>query len=141
MITNITIFSLLMQFAAVDGHVRDSRTRKPLQLVKIELSNLGVAEAIQYTDVDGGFRFANLMTGNYTIRASSVGYDSTTVDVSVHGGDALEIELTRTADHNEHGSPVVSVREYMIPKIARDEFDKAQKEIKRQDCAKAVVHL
>ena len=141
MITNVTMFSLLMQFASVDGHVRDARTHKPLQLVRIELSQLGAASNTQYTDLDGRFHFPSVMAGNYTITAVSIGYESRIVDLSLQGGDSLEIELTPTAHHNQGVPPVVSVREYMNGKTAREEFEKAKREIKRRDCAKAVVHL
>ena len=49
---NITILSVLMQFASVDGHVRDAQTHKPLALVRIELSHLGVANATEYTQLE-----------------------------------------------------------------------------------------
>ncbi len=130
-----------MQFAAIDGHVRDARTRQPLPLVRIELSHLGVAAAVQYTDAEGHFHFGNLIPENYVISAASLGYESNTIAVNPRMDDAVAIELNRTSDHTEGVPPVISLREYMVPRTARLEFNKARKEMKRHDCAKAVTHL
>jgi tetratricopeptide (TPR) repeat protein len=141
MITNITIFSLLMQFASVDGHVRDAQNRNTLPLVRIELLHQGVPSALEYSDAGGQFHFANVVPGSYTISATSLGYDPKSVAFDTDRDSSFEIELTRTADHKQSVSPVVSVRDYMVPETAKKEFDRARKDIQRQDCPKAIAHL
>lgn len=132
---------MLMQVASLEGHVRDAQTRKPLQLVRIQLVSRGAPANLEYTDVEGRFRFANVVPGIYTIAAVSVGYEAKNIEWDVTIGGPLEIELTRTADRAGPSGSVVSIRDYLIPGGARKEFDRARKEIKRQDCSKAVGHL
>jgi tetratricopeptide (TPR) repeat protein len=141
MITNLTIFVMLMQAASINGQVYDAQTRKALAMVRIELLRRGIPNAMDYTDAEGRFHFGNVFPGSYTISAASLGYDSQEVEFDPAMPGPFEIELARTPDHAQHGSPVVSVREYMLPEAARKEFDRAQKEIKRQDCPKAIEHL
>lgn len=140
MITNLTIFVLIAQIASVDGQVRDAQTRRALAMVRVDLLHAGVPSATEYTDPEGRFHFGNVFPGSYTISASFAGYATTGMEFDTAMSGPFEIDLTRTADHTEQGSPVISVREYMMPD-ARKEFDRAQKDIKRQDCAKAIEHL
>src|SRR5579862_2950286 len=141
MITNLTIFVMMMQVASVDGQVRDAQTRKALAMVRVELLHQGVPNATEYTDPEGRFHFGNVFPGAYTISAAFMGYESKGVEFDSTMPGPFEIELTRTAGHEHQGPPVISVREYMIPEAARKEFDRAQKEMKRQDCPKAIEHL
>jgi Flp pilus assembly protein TadD len=141
MITNFTIFAMLMQFANVDGQVREAQTRKPLPSVKVELLHQGVPNGLDFTDLDGRFRFLNVSPGTYTILAAFPGYDSKAFEFNPAMRSTMEIELTRTAGRKQKVAPVVSLRDYMIPETARKEFDRARKEIQRQDCAKAIPHL
>jgi tetratricopeptide (TPR) repeat protein len=141
MITNLTIFVMLLQTASINGQVRDAQTRQALAMVRIELLHQGIPNAMDYTDAEGRFNFVNVLPGSYTISATSLGYDSNAVEFDSTMPGPFEIELARTSKQAQHGSPVVSVREYMLPETARKEFDRAQREIKRQDCAKAIEHL
>ena len=75
MITNLTIFAMLMQVASVEGQVHDAQTRKALALVRIELSHQGVPSALEYTDVGGRFHFANVTPGTYTIQWTAASQD------------------------------------------------------------------
>ncbi len=141
MITNLTIFAMLMQVVSLEGRVRDAQTGKPLQLVRIQLLSRGTPTNLEYTDVEGRFRFADVVPGTYTVSAVSAGYEAKNIEWDVTIPGPLEIELTRTAGRAHPSGSVVSIRDYLIPGSARKEFDRARKEIKRQDCSKAVGHL
>ena len=141
MITNLTIFAMLMQVVSLEGRVRDAQTGKPLQLVRIQLLSRGTPINLEYTDVEGRFRFANVVHGSYMISAVSAGYEARNIEWDVTIPAPLEIELTRTADRAGPSGSVVSIRDYLIPGSARKEFERARKEIKRQDCSKAIGHL
>ena len=141
MITNFTILVVVMQFTSLEGQVREAQTRKTLPLVKVELLHQGVPSAWEYTDLDGHFRFLNVSPVTYTISATLPGYDAKAFEFNAAMRSSVEIELTRTADRKQNVAPVVSLRDYMIPETARKEFDRARKEIKREDCAKAIPHL
>src|SRR5437867_12105520 len=141
MITNLAIFAMLMQVVSLEGRVRDAQTGKPLQLVRIQLLSRSTPANLEYTDVEGRFRFANVVPGSYTISAVSAGYEAKNIewDVTIRG--PLEIELLRKADRADPSSAVVSIRDYLIPGSARKEFERSRKEIKRDDCSKAIGHL
>lgn len=53
----------------------------------------------------------------------------------------LFLDLTPIAERPKYVPPTVSLREFMIPETARKEFSRAQKEIERKDCVKAIAHL
>ena len=110
---------MLMQVVSLEGHVRDAQTRKPLQLVRIQLVSRGAPTDLEYTDVEGRFRFANVVPGSYTISAVSAGYEAKTIEWDVTIPGPLEIQLIRTADRADPSGPVVSVRDYLIPGSAR----------------------
>ena len=110
-------------------------------MVRVELLHAGVPSATEYTDPEGRFHFGNVFPGGYTISAAFAGYTTKGVEFDTTMAGPFEIDLTRTMDRPQQGSPVISVREYMMPDDARKEFDRAQKEIKRQDCGKAIEHL
>src|SRR5207249_11427747 len=114
MITNLAIFAMLMQVVSLEGRVRDAQTGKPLQLVRIQLLSRSTPANLEYTDVEGRFRFANVVPGSYTISAVSAGYEAKNIewDVTIRG--PLEIELLRKADRADPSSAVVSIRDYLI---------------------------
>src|SRR5438093_2688029 len=142
MITNLTIFAaVLMQIVSIEGHVRDAHTGESLQLVRVQLLSHGIPNDLGYTDVEGRFRFANVIPGSYTILAVASGYESKTVELNFVTGLPFEIQLTKTVDRANPAEPVISLRDYMIPVSARKEFDRARREIKRDDCGKAIGHL
>ncbi len=67
----------------IRGNVFDEETGEPIIFgnVRIANSDLGVT-----TDLDGFFTFAKVPEGKQTIIASSLGYDSTAVEVNVQAG-------------------------------------------------------
>ena len=90
MITNLTLFAMLMQFASIDGRVRDANTRKALPLVRVELSHQGVPSALEYTDAEGRFELKFIRPGQQQIQAGA----GSTQLVELTAGDLIEeVEL------------------------------------------------
>jgi len=132
---------MLLQFGTIDGRVYDAQSRRALAMARVELLHLGVPSAVDYTDAEGRFHFRNVSIGSYTITATALGYDSTSVEFDSNMPGPFEVALTQSVGHGQPGAAAISVHEYMLPKAARKEFDRARKEIKRQDCAKAIPHF
>jgi len=130
-----------MQLVSIEGHIRDAQTGRPVQLVRVQLLSNGIPNSLEYTDVEGRFRFANVLPGSYTISAAASGYESRTVELNFVTGFPVEVQLTRTVDRANTADPIISLRDYMIPASARKEFDRARREIRRDDCSKAIGHL
>lgn len=137
----LTSLSGLGEAETLEGHVRDSRTHGGLAFAKVELLDRGVPIDRGFTNKEGEFRFVNLISQSYTVSAASPGYADAAVDVDMATRTRVDVELRRTTQPVQRTPPVVSLREYTVPENARKEFDRARKEIKRQDCAKAIEHL
>jgi len=83
-LTLLAVISLNAQnTGTVRGNVFDKETGEPIIFgsVRIADTDLGVT-----TDLDGFFTFPSVPEGNQTIIASSLGYDSTAVEVTVKAG-------------------------------------------------------
>jgi tetratricopeptide (TPR) repeat protein len=132
MITNLTLFTVLMQIASVDGQVRDALTRKPLELVRVELTHLGVPTASEYTDAEGRFRFANLAPGRYTVSAGGPGYEYTTAEIDTSGRNFVELEIPKVVKRKQRVSDSASVLNEMGNRYRkRDDFQRAETSFKR----------
>jgi tetratricopeptide (TPR) repeat protein len=128
----------------VEGRVRDSRTHMGLPYVKVELLYTGIRVALEYTDADGRFMFANVEPRGYTLALALSGYNGVSLAVDASSQSYIEIELSKPAVFNppaQTGSPTVSIKQYMVPEKARKEFELAEKDIQRKDCSKAIRHL
>ena len=136
--------ALSSAFAAsqtIEGQIRDSGTHVGLQFVKVELLYRDAPVDMHYTDSDGRFHFANKEPGSYTISATLPGYSSAAVVINSTTQSVVDLELNRSAPKVQNVRPQISVRDYAVPEKARKEFERAGKDIARQDCVKAIVHL
>jgi tetratricopeptide (TPR) repeat protein len=125
----------------LDGQVRDSRTHARLPFVRVELMYRTTQIDLQYSDEEGDFHFAKLEPGRYTISAALSGYQAAVVSVDTTTQSRIDLELTHMTAPIQPVPPVASLREYLVPNAARKAFDRARKEIERQDCVKAIEHL
>src|SRR4030095_10331334 len=142
MLVHSLIFTMLTQFGAIEGQVRDARTHMPITLAKVELWTLQTPVNLQHTNSDGRFQFVNLADGDYSISVSYSGYQPAYVDISMPlAGLPIVIDIVRRETSPTNIQPSISLREYLVPKNARKEFDRARKEVTRQDCRSAVTHF
>jgi tetratricopeptide (TPR) repeat protein len=131
-------------FAGVglEGRVRDARTHMGLPYVKVELLYTGIRVGLEYTDTDGRFIFASVEPRSYTVQVALMGYNSMSLAVDTNSQTYLELELSKPAlNTTPHGAPSVSVQKLLVPENARKEFERAEKDIERKDCASAIRHL
>src|SRR5262249_10530526 len=142
MITNFMLLAMLTQVSTINGQLRDARTHETIASARVELLFDGSPVDLQYSDHDGRFAFVNVMARRYKVSAAFSGYDTAVADVDPLGSTWLLIEINRTIKPATNDAPVVmSRRDYVVPEHARQEFDRGQKEIRRQDCAKAIEHF
>ncbi|MDD3725014.1 MAG: TonB-dependent receptor, partial [Bacteroidales bacterium] len=68
------------EIAAVEGHVVDSKTKKPIPYVNIGVVNTNIGTT---TNDAGDFVIRTLKPGKYTLRASSLGYKTKEIEIIV----------------------------------------------------------
>src|SRR5689334_1107735 len=119
MITNLTLFVALMQFGSmmqmtpIEGHVRDTETRKALAMVRIELFERGIPIATTYTDPDGRFRFMNVFPGRYALYVDLAEYQPQSVDIDGMTSWGVDVQLNRKRERIQT-PPTVSLND--LPK-------------------------
>lgn len=74
------LLSLSAQSGIIRGTVTDAETGDPISFGTVQI--LGTQDAVN-TDLDGFFSFANLPAGDYQLKATYLGYDSTIVNVAL----------------------------------------------------------
>ncbi|KAA3439544.1 TonB-dependent receptor [Rufibacter hautae] len=102
----LSLISLFLVFQAqaqntgrITGVVRDRNTQEPVigATVALEETTLAVA-----TDAQGRYRLENIPTGNYNLKASSLGYEPVTrYNVPVTSGNALTLNLEISPSQNK----------------------------------------
>jgi len=113
-------FTLNGQVTGIKGKVFDVITREPIPFANVvveDSSSKYIAGAI--TDTAGNYLFQHLQAGNYTVKASFIGYASSiTKGVSVKKGllSTLDISLEATAVAVEG----VTITKYRVPLIDKD---------------------
>src|SRR5262245_765627 len=141
MLLHSLIFTMVTQFGAIEGQVRDARTHMPITLARVELWTLQTPVAQQHTNSDGRFHFVILADVNYSISVSYSGYQPAYVEISLAlGAFPIVIDIVRKETSPTKIQPAISLREYLVPKSARKEFDQARKEATRQNCPRAITH-
>jgi len=114
LITNI--YAMLGTTGKISGRVTDGMTGEPMPFVNIILegTNLGAA-----SDIDGYYNIINIPPGVYTLKASAIGYNSTTVQnikVSIDLTTNLDIQITETSIELKQDVVVVATR----PMVQKD---------------------
>ena len=113
-------FTLNGQVTGLKGKIIDEITREPIPFANViveDSSTKYIAGAI--TDTAGNYLFQHLQAGNYTVKASFIGYASNiTKGVSVKKGSisTLDIGLEATAVTVEG----VTITKYRVPLIDKD---------------------
>jgi tetratricopeptide (TPR) repeat protein len=142
MFTQLLILAITTQNVAIEGHVRDARTHSALAFATVELDSVTLPLKQQNTDLDGRFRFDSVAEGRYMLHITKAGYHSSSLELDVPTTlFPINVELVQMQSTASASRAVVSIREYMIPKKARKEFDLARKQAARQDCSKAIAHF
>jgi tetratricopeptide (TPR) repeat protein len=133
---------MVAQFAAIEGQVRDNRTRQVIPFAKVELLLAQTPVDRQYTDQDGHFHFTRISASFYRISVLSDGYEPALAEIDMTTSSfPVTIELQKKRAAPQNGQLVISMREYLVPEGARKEFDRARKEAKKQDCVGAIRHF
>src|SRR5687767_7764555 len=99
-----------------------------------------------YTDTAGRFEFRNLPAGNYEVVVSLEGYESERQRVDFppnFNSTVVLIPLRRKPLPPDDRKPggVVDTSELNIPRKAREEFEKAEEETRKENIGKAVERL
>ncbi|MGA9406332.1 MAG: TonB-dependent receptor [Bacteroidota bacterium] len=96
----VLIPSLLSSFAVaasgsnIVGIVKDTKTGEPLPGANVALTGTSLGAS---TDVDGKYVIRNVPPGNYTIRASYIGYEPVAAGVQVISGVELKQDFNLTS--------------------------------------------
>jgi hypothetical protein len=117
MLTQSLILALATQLATIEGQVRDARTHAAIPFARIELWRGQIPVDQRYTDADGKFRFAQLASSRYTIAVDYVGYESSSIELDLTSSVfPAMVGLVRKKTAGTNLRPVISVREYLVPK-------------------------
>jgi tetratricopeptide (TPR) repeat protein len=155
-IAHFAVFSVLFLFCAVrtgaqgesrgvNGSVRDASSHDPVVGARVDLvSERGLAAPTTYTDENGEFHLF-VGDGDYQIVVNKMGYQKTTVSISIVGGHSTElnVDLPRSssspsADSENTRPGTVSAHELSAPSNARDDYAKGKDLMTRKDYDGAV---
>ncbi len=92
---------------SIEGYVKDSKTGEPLLGANIMLVGTSMGAA---TDAKGYFIIRNVLTGDFTIRATYIGYKKEEIGIKVKEGEHLEINLNLTPIGVESKTVVVTAQ-------------------------------
>lgn len=103
------------QSGRLEGTVRDARTGEPLTGVNIIIEELTIGAA---SDLDGYFTVINVRPGNYTVKATYIGFTTLTfTDVRINIGQTTTLDI-RLSEEVFQGEEVTVVAERPI--VQRD---------------------
>jgi len=114
-------------------------------VVYLESGDQPVAKT--YADSMGQFEFYNVSAGQYVIRIREEGFKEATHIVDVpHAFTSIRVMLEKAPPANQPeartpGPPIVDVRQLAIPKKAASEYEKAMKEIRKNNLPKSIERL
>ncbi len=111
--------------------------------MEIKLST-GTPVAAVYTDGDGGFQFAEVSSGRYTVAVNEPGYEPVQecVEAGFVSGQGLTLYLRETNSRPAGSSGyVVSVRELSIPGKAHNAYQKGLERMAKRDSAGSVRYF
>lgn len=92
---------------SVRGNVFDKDTGEPMIFINVLLKGTDIGTT---TDVDGFFSIGGIPAGKYTMLVTSIGYDSSLVDITVKEGGILNQRVMLTESAVQLGTVEVSSR-------------------------------
>src|SRR5258706_8509313 len=117
---------MLTQFGTIDGQIRDARTHLAIPLARVELLRAQTPIDLKITDSDGRFTFRYVAPGPYTIAVNHYDYRVSSVEIDAPAvAFPVFVDLVRKEAPSAKAS-VKSLREYLVPKEAKKEFDQAR---------------
>jgi hypothetical protein len=114
---NLLVFS---QTGSIQGKILDIETKEPIPFANVAVFSGGSLLTGATSDFDGRYAVRSLTPGNYSVRASFVGYQTKEIANLVVRADQItfeDIELKATTETLE----TVEVVEYKIPLISKDQ--------------------
>ncbi|WP_461532542.1 TonB-dependent siderophore receptor [Sinomicrobium sp.] len=105
----LTFVLITISVAAQNGIVRGtviSTKHTPIEYVTITLGQNGNSKGT-LTDSSGNYEIQNIAPGTYTLKASSVGYSSQQVRVTVKAGEVTTVSNITLSEHQEQLQEVV----------------------------------
>jgi tetratricopeptide (TPR) repeat protein len=134
---------MLAQLSTIEGQVRDLHTHNAIPVARVELSRAQLPIDWQYSNSDGRFRFMHLAPAHYTVSVDYSAYETAVVEFDVPATlSPITIELARKPKAPAvEVTKIVPLREYLVPKKARKEFDRARQDVRRHDCTTAIIHF
>jgi Tfp pilus assembly protein PilF len=128
----------------ISGQVRLSELNAPAPDAQVSLERFsgGLVEQMA-TDRSGRFRFIGLATGNYTVRVSAHGYQTTqqTVDLRFVFKQYLLFELRRDESMSSPRPTSSLVIDARVPKEAGESVERGRAELAKKNTAQAITHF
>lgn len=114
------------QTGSIRGFVYDKTTGEPMMLTNIMIENTQIGTT---TDVNGYFVLSKIKTGNYSIKVTSLGYETVILPIQIEKNKvhALKIDLSPSATELE----TIEIRG--IQELARTESQVSIEKITSQD--------
>jgi len=111
LLSMMLLFIMVVQQSAQTSNLRgvvlDSQTNDPLPGANVILKGTSIGAA---TDMEGKFLLRNIPPGEFTVRATYVGYDANETKIELVGGRTLETEFKLTAVSLEGETVVISAQ-------------------------------
>lgn len=89
-ITSSTVLAQTKQPATLRGFVYDKKTGEPIIFTNVFLQGTTLGST---TDVNGFFQITKLEPGKYTVKSTTIGYDTASVDIELKPGQILTQKL------------------------------------------------
>src|SRR5262245_20332055 len=121
------------------GWVRIAGSMRSPERAEVRILSRGILMQHQ-TLLDGTFEFSHLPEGQYTVVVEAPGYAPATTAVTVPRDFAIMIEVQARSFRDGKAS-TVSAAELQVPRSARQEFERAQKKVRENDCKGALENL
>jgi tetratricopeptide (TPR) repeat protein len=130
--------------STISGRVFGETPGQGITGARLRLLLLNTVMEDRLTDAFGEFEFSGLPAGRYIIEVNAPGYLPSIVEANP--GESREtvylfIGLKRLRDKETRVAETISVAEFLIPKRAREEFERAKKQQEKSNCAGALKHL
>lgn len=134
--------TVLLALATLSGEMRVSGTSRLAAPARITLELLGTPVSVQFTDMDGRFRFENVRPGIYSVRVEYLGRTRLEESVDVASPQSyLFLDVPPESQPRTPSRSTTSIFDYQIPKNAQKEVQRARQAQQKSNCRKAIEHL